>query len=86
MKPVTAPLNRILVAAAILLTGLASTEVAVAQRPGDAFQPESAPISNIVYSVSIDPASVRARQVHVAMSFRAASTDPVVLSLDLHFG
>ena len=81
VKPVTAPLNRILVAAAILLTGLASTEVAVAQRPGDAFQPESAPISNIVYKVSIDPASARARQVHVAMSFRTASADPVVLSL-----
>ena len=41
----------------------------------------SAPITGIAYRITIDSAAAAQRQIHVAMTFTAASTDPVLLAL-----
>ena len=43
----------------------------------------SAPISNVRYEVTFDSATARDRSIHVAMTFDAASTAPVLLSLPI---
>lgn len=42
---------------------------------------QSAPISDVAYDVTFDSATAARREMHVVMSFTAASDDPIVLSL-----
>ena len=43
----------------------------------------SAPISNVRYEVTFDSTTARSRSIHVAMTFDAASSAPVLLSLPI---
>jgi predicted metalloprotease with PDZ domain len=61
-------------AGALLIT--AATQSALGQRPRP-----SAPIADIHYDITADSAAVGRRQLGVVMTFRVASTAPVVLAL-----
>ncbi|HEU4700067.1 MAG TPA: PDZ domain-containing protein [Gemmatimonadales bacterium] len=43
----------------------------------------SAPVTNVRYEVTFDSATARRRRLHVALSFDAASAEPVLLSLPI---
>jgi predicted metalloprotease with PDZ domain len=67
---------------ALLWSVLALAKAASAQAQGPALSaPISAPISGIGYHVTIDSADAAMRRIRVAMTFTAASADPVLLAL-----
>ncbi len=71
--------------ATALVVALFTTPAASAQAAAAPTAPRgsirSAPISSIVYDVTFDSISALRRSMHVAMSFEAASEEPVVLSI-----
>jgi len=67
-------------AVAVAVTALAAAD-ASAQAAAPAAALRSAPITNVRYEVTFDSATARDRSIHVAMTFDAASTAPVLLSL-----
>lgn len=59
---------------AVAVLGMAQRSVAQAPRV-------SAPISEITYEITADSSAVARRQLGVAMSFRVAGTEPIILAL-----
>src|SRR5829696_6002540 len=66
---------------ALVLAGAATTPHASAQASAAAAALRSAPISNVRYEVTFNATTARERSIHVAMTFDAASSAPVLLSL-----
>ncbi|HEV7590538.1 MAG TPA: PDZ domain-containing protein [Longimicrobium sp.] len=66
---------------ALVLATVAAPPIASAQAAASAAGLRSAPISNVRYEVTFDAATARERSIHVAMTFDAASSAPVLLSL-----